>query len=200
VTLHPTGRRLPSEKPGTATRKEQILREAALLFARHGFHGVSISELGAAVGVSGPALYRHFPSKEALLSRILVGISERLLDGARALARGIEDPAELLTALVDFQLNFALREPELITLQDRDLANVPDADRRRVRELQRCYVEIWVDALCRLHPGLSAESARVAAHAAFGLLNSTPHSAVGADPARAADQLRRMALSALTAG
>jgi AcrR family transcriptional regulator len=179
-------------------RKEQILREAAQLFARHGFHGVSIVELGAAVGISGPALYRHFPSKEALLARMLVGISERLLAGGAALAEQITDPVELLGALVDFQLDFSLREPELITVQDRDLANLPTPDRRQVRALQRAYVEVWVDALCRLSPELAAEAARVAAHGVFGLLNSTPHSAPRSDPERAAGLLRRMAMTALT--
>ncbi|HEY4008459.1 MAG TPA: TetR/AcrR family transcriptional regulator [Pseudonocardia sp.] len=183
----------------TPTRKDQILREAALLFAQRGFHGVSIVELGAAVGISGPALYRHFPSKEALLARLLVGISERLLAGGTALASRISDPAELLGALVDFQLEFSVREPELITVQDRDLASLPAEERRRVRALQRAYVEIWVDTLRRLNPGLPVESARVAAHAAFGLLNSTPHSAPRADPEHAAALLRQMALLALRA-
>jgi AcrR family transcriptional regulator len=190
-----------TEEPTISPRKEQILREAALLFARHGYHGVSISELGRAVGISGPALYRHFASKEALLSRMLVEVSERLLTGATTLAGRIHDPAELLTALVDFQLDFSLREPELITVHDRDLANLPDTDRHRVRTLQRAYVEIWVAALRRLQAELSVESARVAAHAAFGLLNSTPHSVEGrgADAPRTAALLRQMALAALTA-
>lgn len=192
-----------TEEPTLSPRKEQILREAALLFARHGYHGVSISELGRAVGITGPALYRHFASKEALLSRMLVEVSERLLAGATALAARIQEPVELLTALVDFQLDFSLREPELITVHDRDLANLPEGDRHRVRTLQRAYVEIWVDALRRLPSGLSAESARVAAHGAFGLLNSTPHSVDGrggrADLRPTAALLRQMALAALTA-
>lgn len=178
--------------PATRPRREQILAVAAQLFAKHGFHGVSIAELGAAVGVSGPALYRHFDGKEALLAEMLVGISEHLLAGGRARADG--EPAEVLEALVAFQSDFALREPELIVVQDRDLANLPDDARHRVRLLQRLYVEIWVDTLRRLHPALSADAARVAAHAAFGLLNSTPHA--GRTP-EAAALLRRMALAAL---
>ena len=174
------------------SRREQILAVAAQLFARHGFHGVSIADLGAAVGVSGPALYRHFPGKEALLEEMLVGISEHLLAGGQERAAATDDPHELLAALVDFQLDFALREPELIVVQDRDLANLPAAGRRRVRQLQRAYVEIWVDALRRATPGLPAESARIAAHGAFGLLNSTPHSGSG-DRA----VLQRMAMAAL---
>ncbi|HVL85475.1 MAG TPA: TetR/AcrR family transcriptional regulator [Pseudonocardia sp.] len=176
------------------SRREQLLAVAAQLFARHGYHGVSIADLGAAVGISGPALYRHFPGKEALLTEMLVGISEHLLAGGHSRAAATDDPGELLAALVDFQLDFALREPELIVVQDRDLANLPPDARRRVRRLQRTYVEIWVDAIRRASPELSAEQARIAAHGTFGLLNSTPHSARGGD---AAPLLRRMALAAL---
>ncbi len=175
------------------SRREQILGVAARLFAKHGFHGVSIADLGAAVGVSGPALYRHFPSKEALLAEMLVGISEHLLAGGRARAAAA-DAHEALAALVAFQADFALREPELIVVQDRDLANLPAATRRRVRQLQRTYVEIWVETLQRAYPGLGTESARIAAHGAFGLLNSTPHA--GRSPETAA-LLQRMALTAL---
>ncbi|WP_433557232.1 SACE_7040 family transcriptional regulator [Pseudonocardia xinjiangensis] len=187
------------------SRREQILTVAAQLFAKHGFHGVSIADLGAAVGVSGPALYRHFPGKEALLAEMLVGISEHLLAGGQARACASDDPREVLAALVEFQADFALREPELIVVQDRDLANLPAEARRRVRRLQRTYVEIWVDTLQRVHPGLTAESARIAAHGAFGLLNSTPHIAPGplgpgrseGRPYAAAALLSRMALAAL---
>ena len=176
------------------SRREQILAVAAQLFARHGFHGVSIADLGAAVGVSGPALYRHFPGKEALLAEMLVGISEHLLAGGQARAAASDDPREVLAALVEFQADFALREPELIVVQDRDLANLPAATRRQVRQLQRTYVEIWVDTLRRLHPHLPADAARVAAHGAFGLLNSTPHT--GRAP-HTTELLRRMAHTAL---
>jgi len=182
--------------PAPESRREQIMRTAAVLFARHGYHGVSIVDLGAAVGISGPALYRHFPGKDALLAELLIDISERLLAGGRERAEG--EPRAVLASLVDFQLAFALREPELIVVQDRDLDNLPDADRRRVRRVQRTYVEIWVDTLRRLHPGLSPDQARIAAHGTFGLLNSTPHSS-GSTPDEIAAPLRRMALAALDA-
>jgi AcrR family transcriptional regulator len=185
----------PAATPA-GSRREQILAVAAQLFARHGFHGVSIADLGAAVGISGPALYRHFPGKEALLAELLVGISEHLLAGGQARASRTADPDELIAALVDFHADFARREPELIVVQDRDLANLPVPDRRKVRRLQRTYVEIWVEALRRAHPGLPADAARTAAHGTFGLLNSTPHA--GRTP-EAAALLRGMAIAALRA-
>ena len=183
----------PAATPA-GSRREQILAMAAQLFARHGFHGVSIADLGAAVGISGPALYRHFPGKEALLAELLVGISEHLLAGGQARLAQTADPHDLLAALVEFHAGFAQREPELIVVQDRDLANLPAPDRRKVRRLQRTYVEIWADTLQRAHPGLPPDAARTAAHGTFGLLNSTPHA--GRTP-EAAALLQRMAMSAL---
>jgi AcrR family transcriptional regulator len=151
-------------------RREEILAVAARLFARDGFHGVSIDELGAAVGISGPALYRYFPSKESILSAMLVDISQRLLEGGR-------QRAESLEGLIAFHVDFALDHPDLIDVQARDLAAVPEDERRAVRRYQAQYVDLWVRALVAQRPGLSEDRGRAAVHAAFGLINSTPHSA-----------------------
>lgn len=54
-----------------AERREQILAVAADAFAVTGFHGTSIAEVAAKVGVSQPGLLHHFPSKEALILALL---------------------------------------------------------------------------------------------------------------------------------
>ena len=157
-------------------RRSQLLTAAEHLIAERGFLAVRIEDIGAAAGITGPAIYRHFPGKEALLVELLVGISTRLLTGAQAVLSKESDPARALDGLIEFHLDFALSEPDLIRIQDRDLANLPAAAQRQVRRAQRRYVETWVDALRELTPDLAEDQARVMAHAAFGLLNSTPHS------------------------
>ena len=158
-------------------RREQILETAAELFAERGFHGVSVVELGAACGISGPALYKHFPSKDALLAEMLVDISERLLRVGRERDAAAPDAPAALSALVDWHVEFALRHKPLIVLQDRDWASLSDDARERVRSLQRRYVDLWAGRLREIDPGLTPRRARAMAHAAFGLINSTPHSA-----------------------
>ncbi len=159
------------------TRRQQILDIAAELFAQKGFHGVSIAELGAACGFSGPALYRHFRSKDAVLAEMLVSISDELLNVGRERVRTSASPEEALRALVDWHVTFALDHKALIVVQDRDWAALPLEAREKVRETQRKYVEVWVKQLRAIRPELSAREARAAVHASFGLLNSTPHSA-----------------------
>jgi AcrR family transcriptional regulator len=146
-----------AERSGAeASRRDVLLERAGHLFAARGFRGVSVHEIGAAAGITGPGIYRHFPSKEALLGAVLVSISERLLAGGRVRRDAASDPAAALEALVEFHTDFALDHPELITVQDREFAHLPAEDRHRVRRLQRAYVEIWVEALCAATPGLGA--------------------------------------------
>ena len=179
-------------------RREQILVTAAELFAVRGFHGVSVAELGTACGVSGPALYRHFPSKDAMLAEMLVSISEELLEVGEERAAEADSPVEAVHALVGWHVDFALHNKALIVVQDRDWASLPDEARERVRELQRKYVELWVAALRAVHTDLPARRARAMAHAAFGLINSTPHSAMLAET-EMRPLLEEMALAALGA-
>ncbi|MEV0665736.1 TetR/AcrR family transcriptional regulator [Actinomadura luteofluorescens] len=195
MTSHPA--EAPPGPPNP--RRAEILGAAAELFARRGYHGASIGDLGRAVGLTGPALYRHFSGKEAVLAEMLLDISERLL--AEGLRRAAEpDAGRALDALLNWHIAFALDNPALITVHERELDNVPEPQRHRIRRLQRAYVEEWVAVLRRLGPRLPDERIRAAVHACFGLLNSTPRSAAqGLDRAAMADLLHGMARMALDA-
>ena len=189
-------------------RRLQLLSAAERLFAERGFLAVRLEDIGAAAGVSGPAIYRHFPNKESMLVELLVGISARLLAGAREVRSRNSDAASALDGLIDFHLDFALGEPDLIRIQDRDLAHLPEAAEKQVRKAQRQYVEVWVGVLRELNPELAEADARLTAHAVFGLLNSTPHSMKSADnsrgksarAARSRAVMRAMTVAALSAG
>ncbi|MEN0083557.1 MAG: TetR/AcrR family transcriptional regulator [Leifsonia sp.] len=198
----------PLERPtqrsqAKADRRAALLEAAAGLFAERGFNGVSLEELGAAVGVSGPAVYRHFPSKQAVLEALLVGVSERLLAGGEAVEAAAADAGSGLRSLIGFHIDFALGEPDTIRVQDRDLDALTEAARRQVRRLQRRYIEVWMRVLAGLQPALADDELRVRVQGMFGLLNSTPHTArVGGAPVAAAavrPVLERMAWAALTA-
>ncbi|WP_020499739.1 TetR family transcriptional regulator [Sciscionella marina] len=181
-----------AEDTARPARREQILDAAAGLFATHGYHGVGIDDIGAAVGISGPALYRHFRSKDAMLSEMLTAISDRLWAGGQQ-RRAAEDP---LRELIAFHVDFALDNPALIVVQERNLAHLTESDRKRVRAQQRRYVELWVEAIRATIPETGELTARAAAHAVFGLINSTPHSRL-LGRGRMAELLTAMALGAI---
>ncbi len=181
-------------------RRSALLTAAERLIAERGFLAVRLEDIGSAAGVSGPAIYRHFPNKEALLVELLVGISTRLLAGAQAVVAEAPNPPAALDGLIEFHLDFALGESDLIRIQDRDLDNVPAPAQRQVRRAQRRYVEVWVSTLRDLDPHLDEADARLMAHAVFGLLNSTPHSMKprASDPGHSRDVLRAMTVAAVS--
>lgn len=160
-------------------RRDQILDAAAAAFAGRGFHGVSIDDLGAAVGLSGPAIYRHFAGKEDVLAQVLLRISRHLHDEGARCVTAAPDARAALEALLRSHAAFSLSQPALIVVHGRELANVPEPARRQIRRLQRLYVEEWVGVLSELMPAAPPARLRAAAHAAIGLLNSTPY-ALGA--------------------
>lgn len=182
------------------SRREEILDVAVGLFASRGYDGVSMDAIGAAAGVTGPALYHHFKGKEAMLAAALYPVSESLLNGGRArVAQHADDPEAALVALVDFHVDFALANPAVIALHLHELDRLPEQPRREIRRLQRLYVEVWVSTITALRPELTAAEARVLAHATFGLMNSTPFLSVEVDRNRSAALLRSAALAALRA-
>jgi AcrR family transcriptional regulator len=196
VTDSATG--VPPAPARRRSRREEILEIAVGLFAARGYHGVSMDDIGAAAGVTGPALYHHFAGKEAMLAAALIPVSQGLLDGGRQ--RVAEHPGDFratLESLIDFHLDFALANPAVIALHLHELDRLPEEPRRQIRRLQRLYVEEWVSVLTALHPGVAAGEARVLAHAAFGLMNSTPFLGGEVDRRRRAELLRAATLAAL---
>jgi AcrR family transcriptional regulator len=179
-----------------ADRRSALLAAAARLFAERGYDRVTLEDIGGAAGISGPAVYRHFAGKQAVLAAILLDASEGLLAGGRAVIDSDKDPGDALRELVAFHVDFAVSNAAVIRVQDRDLDSLAEADRQSVRLMQRTYVELWVGVLSRLDAAAETSTLRARAHAGFGLMNSTPRTGRAATPAI----LERMALAAFTAG
>jgi AcrR family transcriptional regulator len=184
--------------PRRRSRRDEILEIAVGLFAARGYHGVSMDDIGSAAGVTGPALYHHFAGKEAMLAAALIPVSEGLLHGGKArVAQHTDDAQAALADLIDFHVEFALANPAVIALHLHELDRLPEEPRRQIRRLQRLYVEEWVGVLATVRPELPAAEARVLAHSAFGLMNSTPFLGGEVDRRRRASLLRDATVHAL---
>lgn len=163
---------VPSE-PSTdrgRRRREAVLDAAEQLFHERGFHGVSVDDLGAAAGISGPGLYRHFPSKDALLMAVLDRIWARLRPAVEHAAT--LPAAEALNELLEAQLDLALEQPAALVLLVRELRHLPDDYRALARRNHRRYVAAWADAIRGARPELDDPTARAIALAVHGLVDS----------------------------
>jgi AcrR family transcriptional regulator len=181
------------------TRREQIVAAAAELFRRKGYRGTSIEDIGAAVGTTGPALYRHFESKEALLVELVRrAVARGRADIRAAHARGLP-PHETLAAIVDASVAHVLEESDLVVAASQELRNVSRDVRAGIRREQGTILREWVAALRVLRPELGEREARAACAGVFALILAVAR-AGALDPDDARALFSRMALAALLAG
>jgi AcrR family transcriptional regulator len=178
-------------------RRAAIVDAATALFDAHGFHGTSIDDIGAAAGISGPGLYRHFDGKDAILTAVFDRIWERLRP---AVDRATDLPAaDALETLVDAHVDLALDDAAALMLLIRELRHVPHDYQRLAARNHGRYVDAWVEPLRALHgDGLGAAGARTIALAAHGLIDSAAAhpDAIAAEVRR--PLLRRLALDLVT--
>jgi AcrR family transcriptional regulator len=181
-------------------RKERILAAAADLVAGRGYHAVSISDIGAAAGVTGPAIYRHFDSKSAVLVALFDQVIDGLLASAGHIASSAASEEEALAELVAGQVAFVIADRELARVYHHEINNLPAEDRRRLRRKQRLYLEEWVHVLAELRGGLPDEEVRALVHAAIGVIQSALLYHSGLPQQRLAELLTAKAHAVLAGG
>jgi AcrR family transcriptional regulator len=164
-------------------RRQRILTAAAELVAARGYHEVGMSDIGAAAGVTGSAIYRHFDGKSA----VLVAMFDEVIDD---LTREVDDivaldgaPLETLQALVQTQVRFVMEQRTQAQVYHHEITNLPEEDQHRLRRKQRLYVEEWVHALARLRPDVNDGELRALVHASIMAIQSALFYQSGLAPA-----------------
>jgi AcrR family transcriptional regulator len=158
--------------PERKERKERILTEAATLIAERGYLGVNLTDIGAAAGIVGSGIYRHFDNKAAILVALFDRVVDRLVDDAEAYLRNSNSPETILAALVRGQVQFTMGEHALCQVYLQESRNLPEQDIRRLRWKQRHYVDLWQEALATVRADLPPAKIQVLVHAAISTIHS----------------------------
>lgn len=153
-------------------RKSRIMNAAADLLARKGYHAVSIAEIGAAAGITGSGVYRHFDSKSAVLVALFDQIIDDLLRDQKHVLETTTDLGKALDQLIAGQVEFVVGKRELAQVYHNEINSLPEEDRRRLRRKQRLYLEEWVHLVNEMRPELSDADSRTLVHAAIGAIQS----------------------------
>jgi AcrR family transcriptional regulator len=162
----------PSQEPprGGAldrpARREALLAAGAELFARHGYHAVTLDDLGRSVGMAGASLYTYFSSKQQLLATLAVRSLEWQEHEIRQHLRDGQGPAERLAALVEAHVRFTFAEPALVTLLLTETQELPADVRESLERIQSEAVDEWAGLLRRVDPSREPTVARIQVHAA----------------------------------
>jgi AcrR family transcriptional regulator len=153
-------------------RRERILAAAADLVAERGYHEVGMTDIGAAAGITGSAIYRHFDGKSDVLATMFDRVIDDLSAGAATIVESDAQPLDALRALIRGQVRFVIQDRTLAQVYYHEIANLPAEDRRRLRRKQRLYLEEWVHQLAALRPGETDAELRARVHTAIGAIQS----------------------------
>jgi AcrR family transcriptional regulator len=178
-------------------RRDLIVEVAAQLFAEHGFDSVSINEIGIAAGITGPAIYRYFASKEALLVLVYERLYKRFGEGIQAILGQDYEPGESLDKLIDLQVTLAVEEPEKIRIVNSEGRHLPVKEATEFRAENRRQLSIWTDVLGRARPDLPRLQCEMTVHALLAMINSIANRRdQNWEPDTVRNYLRAMALNA----
>jgi len=123
-------------KPNT---KALLLDHARVLFARHGYEGVSMRDIAGSVGVRQSAIYNHFSSKQDLLVTLMVTHMENVLDAMRTAVAHKNDPIQRLEAFVRFHVTYHIDFPDDVFLAYMELRSLEKSGHDKVVPLRQAY-------------------------------------------------------------
>lgn len=162
------------ERPGRPPepRVEQLIAEATSLFQDAGYRNVSVEEIGAAVGLTGPAVYRYFPSKQDILAKALA----TQVEGVRALLTQAEErsesPAEQLGVFFDLLATRAAHG-DVSTLWTRERRHLDRSDLDDMDGHHRTLIDALASKFDATEAGIDAQTAKLLATAAVSVFSST---------------------------
>jgi AcrR family transcriptional regulator len=181
-------------------RRQAILDAATRLFSSRGYADTGIDDIGEAVGITGPAVYRHFASKQELL----VAVLERAVVHAESIAPGVRSkagsPEDTLRRVIDELVTACIEDRALTAIYWQQSANLPEGPRRELERAQREMIDEFAGILRAVRTDLTPSEARAAVFAASALMRSVAQrsSSLGEDTLHRL--LASMAYAALLAG
>ncbi len=129
-------------KTRTEIRQDQIATTALALISRRGLRALSVATLAKEVGVVPSAIYRHYPSKEAVLDAVLKLIRQRLFENVEAVRHDVPSALERLDQLLQRHIEMILsnRGMPRVVFSEEIFSGQP-ARRRRVYQMIESYLE-----------------------------------------------------------
>ncbi|MDG1365606.1 MAG: TetR/AcrR family transcriptional regulator [Acidimicrobiales bacterium] len=182
-----------------ANRRDLILYAAIDLFHQRGYPATSVDDIGKAVDVSGPAIYRHFSSKEdLLLEAIKLAADEVHAINGRARAEA-SDARELLAGYIRAYVDVALERSALIAVWNSEARHLSSERRSPMSRRLRSWSTEWIEALQDARPELDEPTARLLVNGAIGMITSITTGPAATEVEGLTDSITSMALATLDA-
>ncbi|MEU6585455.1 TetR family transcriptional regulator [Nocardia sp. NPDC046763] len=154
-------------------RRAQIAATSAAAFGSLGYHGVSMEDIAARLGISSAALYRHYPSKYALFREELLRLA-RLTVEAATLPDESESlsPRERLDRVLDRLIAETIANRATVTLVRWERRYLDDTDRQTLEEQFTAALTTLRALIADVRPELDGHSRAVRAVSIFSVISS----------------------------
>ncbi|MGW3737429.1 TetR/AcrR family transcriptional regulator [Streptomyces sp. NPDC005148] len=120
------------EDASPADRRSAIRQAALRLFAAQGYRSTTMTDIGAALGIRGPSLYKHVASKHELLAEIMIGTMEQLIADNAAAVAGADGVCEQLRRSVEAHIRYHARHRLEAFVGNREIGSLEQPDQDRV--------------------------------------------------------------------
>lgn len=178
-------------------RRDQILAAAVELFHERGYHATGMDEIGAAAGITGPGVYRHFPNKEAILETLIRERGEAVVAEVDRISASGMQPNDALDALARRYVEGIVEQPSLAVVAMYERHTLSADTRSWIDRMERRNLETWVRVVRDVRTDLSEREARVVVHAALTLGVSVCNYKSGLAPDRLIALLHPMVMTAV---
>ncbi|MGX1805709.1 TetR/AcrR family transcriptional regulator [Nocardia sp. NPDC055321] len=154
-------------------RRAQIAATSAAAFGSLGYHGVSMEDIAARLGISSAALYRHYPSKYALFREELLRLGQLTVDSVTPPpeAEGLT-PLERLSAVLDRVIAETVGNRATVTLVRWEQRYLDETDHRTLSEQFAAALATLRGLIADVRPDLGAADCAVRAVAVFSVVSS----------------------------
>ncbi|MEV7731738.1 TetR/AcrR family transcriptional regulator [Streptomyces sp. NPDC088921] len=129
----------PAPAAGGISRAAAIRIAALELFTGRGYPATTMADIGAAVGIRGPSLYKHVASKQQLLAEIMVGTMDALIAEHRRAVSGTDDPCEKLRRATEAHVRYHARHRLEAFVGNREIRSLEEPSLSRVLGLRDTY-------------------------------------------------------------
>ena len=132
-----------------SVRADDVHDAALTLFATRGYHGTSMEDIAAALGLRAPSLYNHVESKQSLLQQIMLGTVESLVRDQQAVLATTHDVTEQLRRAMEAHVRFHTRFQREVRVSNNEIASIEEPARSRLLDLRRQYARPWIELIER---------------------------------------------------
>lgn len=181
-----------------SNRRALILSAAVDLFHERGYPATGVDDIGGAVDVSGPAIYRHFDSKEEILLEAIRLAADEVHAANEAARDESAEPATLLERYIRAYAKVAIEQSALIAVWTSEARHLTPTRRSPMTRRLVSWHGEWVDQLRVVRSDIDADSAGLLVSAAIGLIGTAAAAASpDCDESVLEDRITAMALATL---